>query len=75
MEPEPSSAIDRARGQVRRDKTGKTVSDEDIPLENRAVAGVDEGITEGAIPPGERAPKIRHEHDRPSRGINRGLHS
>lgn len=75
MEPEPSSALDRARGQLRRDKTGKTVADQDIPAENHVMAGVNERLTEGAVPPGEREPKIRHERDRPSRGINRGLHS
>ena len=71
MKPEPSSAIDQGRGQQRRDdKTGKTVPARDIPPENRAAEGVDEGIAEGAAPSGTRhephAP--HHLENRPGQG-------
>ena len=36
--------------------------------------GVKEGPAEGALPEGQTAPKTTRLADRPSRGVNRGLH-
>ncbi len=73
MKPDPSTPSQQGTG-TKRDKSRLTVPEDAIPAENRRLANVDEGPTEGALPPGEREPRTSGIEDRPSRGINRGLH-
>jgi hypothetical protein len=74
MKPENTPPTRQGTGTHRRDHPEKTVGDQDIPRENRELAGVDEGVTEGSLPEGQTAPKTSRLEDRPSRGVNRGLH-
>ena len=75
MEPDPSSTTAQGGKREKRNKTGNTVPDSEIPRDNLDRAGIDEGPTEGALQPGTTEPATRHLNDRPERGVNRGLHS
>ncbi len=72
MKPEDTPATRQGTGTHRRGRANKTVDDDDIPAENRSVEGVKEKETDGG--PGDAAPRQSGLEDRPSRGVNRGLH-
>ncbi len=57
------------------DKTGKTVGRADIPQEHRKLEGVNEGPTEGSLPPTSTEPNETGVTTRGRRNVNRGLHS
>jgi hypothetical protein len=61
-------------GTARKGHDGKTVSDQDIPEDNKKFVQADDEITEGALPPEHTKPKTSRLDDRPSRGMNNGLH-
>ncbi|MCR6657051.1 MAG: hypothetical protein NVV63_14850 [Opitutus sp.] len=74
MKPDASTPSGQGRGNEIK-KTGNTVAEDQIPKDNRAFANADSDVTEGALPEGQTAPHTSRLNDRPSRGINRGLHS
>lgn len=65
MQPDPLTSSHQGTGNKRQQKTGNTVSDDSIPPENRAAAGVPEGRTEDSDVGGTE-PAIRHPN-RPER--------
>lgn len=72
MKREDTPATRQGTGTHRRGRANKTVGDDEIPNENRSLGGVKEKETESG--PGDTAPRESGLNDRPSRGINRGLH-
>lgn len=74
MKPEASSATDQGKGQKRQNRPGQSVSKDEIPREHRALEGASPDPTEGALPAAANKPKTTRLEERPSRGINRGLH-
>ncbi len=73
MKPDASTPSGQGRGTETK-KTGNTVAEDQIPKDNRTFANADDGLTEGALPAGQTEPQTTRLGDRPSRGVNRGLH-
>jgi hypothetical protein len=55
MKPDASTPSRQGSG-TRTDKSGKTVAPRDLPGDHRELEGVDEGVTEGALPPSSGEP-------------------
>jgi hypothetical protein len=51
------------------------VAPRDIPADHKPREGVDEGLTEGALPPTSGEPNTTGVRDNGRRNVNRGLHS
>ncbi len=74
MQPDNSTPSRSGTGN-KTDKSGKTVARRDLPEDHRKIEGVDEGLTEGSLPPGSGEPNTTGMRDNGRRNVNRGLHS
>lgn len=74
MKPDNSTPSQTGTG-TKSDKSGKTVAPRDIPADHKPREGVDEGLTEGALPPTSGEPNTTGVRDNGRRNVNRGLHS
>jgi len=73
MQPDNSTPSRQGTG-TKNNKAINTVADSDIPEENRALEGVNEGRTEGALPKTSTEPRM-HGTENGRRNVERGLHS
>jgi hypothetical protein len=74
MQPDNSTPSRTGTG-TKTDKTGKTVPTHAIPPDLREVEGVNEGLTEGALPPTSGEPNTTGMRENGRRTVHRGLHS
>jgi hypothetical protein len=74
MQPDNTTPSRTGTG-TKSDKSGKTVGRQDIPKEHRELEGVDEGPTEGALPPTSTEPNTTGLRGGPRRNVRTGLHS
>lgn len=74
MQPD-ASTLSRQGSGTKSDKTGKTVPREEIPEDQQGREGLDEGLTEGALPPTSGEPNTTGLRENGRRNVNRGLHS
>jgi hypothetical protein len=65
MQPDHLTSSQQGTGNKRQDKSGKTVSTDEIPADNRAASGIHEGATQDSDV-GGTAPAVRHPN-RPER--------
>ena len=74
MQPDNSTPSRSGTG-TKTDKTGKTVVPQDVPGDHKPLEGVNEGLTEGALPPTSGEPNTTGMRENGRRNVNRGLHS
>lgn len=74
MQPDASTPSRQGSG-TKSDKTGKTVPREAIPEDLREREGVDDGLTEGALPPTSGTPNTTGMRENGRRNVDKGMHS
>lgn len=74
MQPDNSTPSGTGTGTKIR-KSQMTVGVDDIPPEHRGLEGVNEGLTEGALPPTATEPNTTGAREKGRRNVQRGLHS
>lgn len=74
MQPDASTPSRQGSG-TKSDKTGKTVSQDDIPLDQQGREGLDEGLTEGALPPTSGEPNTTGSGGKGRRNVDEGRDS